>query len=394
VNYYNENDSKAVAWLRELIAQGHIADGIVDERSIEDVSPNDLRGFRQCHFFAGIGGWSLALRLAGVSDDEEIWTGSCPCQPFSNAGEGLAEKDPRHLWPVWYGRLITECQPPIVFGEQVASALGRLWLAGVRLDLEALGYEVGAADLCAAGIGAPHIRQRLWWVADALSHGWHTGHTGESASAHAAHAGFTGADCGMAHAALKQINTSDERGFLTESGGDCATRGMAHASGVSGTEHGVESRGGQGAGPHHTSEHGGIAGRLGHTSGDDERRASLTGLHGQGQSLGRSSGHGDASEGLGHTNGSRCEQYGGPESVRAEQSSVERAGSLGGAWDGFDLIACADGKTRRIESGSFPLADGFPGRVGLLRGYGNAIVPQEAAEFIQAYYEARRSMKS
>jgi len=139
MNYYNENDLKAVAWLRELIAQGHIADGIVDERSIEDVSPNDLRGFKQCHFFAGIGGWSLALRLAGVSDDEEVWTGSCPCQPFSNAGEGLAEKDPRHLWPVWYGRLITECQPPIVFGEQVASALGRLWLSGVRLDLEALG---------------------------------------------------------------------------------------------------------------------------------------------------------------------------------------------------------------------------------------------------------------
>ena len=41
------------------------------------------------------------------------------------------------------------------------------WFSDVRADLEALGYGVGAADLCAAGAGAPHIRQRLWWVADA-----------------------------------------------------------------------------------------------------------------------------------------------------------------------------------------------------------------------------------
>src|SRR5688572_30643871 len=63
-NYYNEHDPYAAAWLRNLIAAGHIAPGDVDERSILDVQPADLAGYVQCHFFAGIGVWSHALRLA------------------------------------------------------------------------------------------------------------------------------------------------------------------------------------------------------------------------------------------------------------------------------------------------------------------------------------------
>src|SRR5690554_4930685 len=153
------------AWLRELIKQNLIPPGDVDERSIEDVTGADLKGYTQCHFFAGIGGWSEALRLAGWPADRPVWTGSCPCQPFSQAGKREGTKDPRHLWPE-FRRLIAERRPSVVFGEQVASKDGRLWLAGVRADLEALGYAVGAADLCAAGVGAPHIRQRLYWVAD------------------------------------------------------------------------------------------------------------------------------------------------------------------------------------------------------------------------------------
>jgi DNA (cytosine-5)-methyltransferase 1 len=164
--WYNEIDTFAAAWLRELIADGLIADGEVDERSILDVRPDDLRGFTQCHFFAGIGGWSRALRLAGWPDDRPVWTGSCPCQPLSVAGQRKGHADSRHLWPAFHD-LIAVCQPATVFGEQVASKLGREWLAGVRADLESSGYACGGADLCAAGVGAPHIRQRLWWVADA-----------------------------------------------------------------------------------------------------------------------------------------------------------------------------------------------------------------------------------
>jgi DNA (cytosine-5)-methyltransferase 1 len=164
INYYNEIDPKAAAWLRELIKDGHIANGIVDERSIKDVQPNDLTDFTQCHFFAGIGGWSYALRLAEWPDDRPVWTGSCPCQPFSAAGKRGGTDDARHLWPEFY-RLIRECRPPVIFGEQVANALG--WLDLVQGDLEAEDYACGAVIIGAHSVGAPHIRQRLYWVADA-----------------------------------------------------------------------------------------------------------------------------------------------------------------------------------------------------------------------------------
>lgn len=162
--YYNEIDPFAAAWLRRLIARGLIAPGDVDTRSITDVRADDLVSYVQCHFFAGIGGWSLALRLAGWPDDRPVWTGSCPCQPFSGAGKGLGTDDARHLWPD-LARLIRERAPGVVFGEQVDGPDGRAWLDGVCSDVEAAGYAIGAASLCAAGAGAPHIRQRLYWVA-------------------------------------------------------------------------------------------------------------------------------------------------------------------------------------------------------------------------------------
>lgn len=169
--YYNEIDPYAAQWLRNLIVAGLIAPGDVDERSIEDVHPYDLRGYRQCHFFAGIGVWSHALRQAGWEDDREVWTGSCPCQPFSTAGEGKGFADERHLWPAWH-HLIEQCRPAVVFGEQVASKDGLAWIDLVSSDMEAQGYAFGGLDLCAAGVGAPHIRQRLYWVADNNNNGF------------------------------------------------------------------------------------------------------------------------------------------------------------------------------------------------------------------------------
>ncbi len=163
--YYNEVDTYAAQWLRNLISEGLIAHGDVDERSIEDVTPSDLAGYTQCHFFAGIGGWSLALRNAGWSDSRGVWTGSCPCQPFSTAGKGNGTSDERHLWPSWF-HLIRVCQPSVVFGEQVEAAINHGWLDLVQTDLEGEGYAFGAFGIPAGGVGAPHIRQRLWFVAD------------------------------------------------------------------------------------------------------------------------------------------------------------------------------------------------------------------------------------
>ena len=161
--YFNEWDPYAAGWLRNLIAAGFLPAGDVDERSIADVQPGDLAGYTQCHFFAGIGGWGLALRLSGWTDDRPVWTGSCPCQPFSVAGSQRGFDDERHLWPQ-FRRLIAERQPSVVFGEQVAGAPD--WLCLVRGDLEAMGYAVGAIPLEAASADTDHFRDRYWFVAD------------------------------------------------------------------------------------------------------------------------------------------------------------------------------------------------------------------------------------
>lgn len=166
--FYNEFDPYAAQWLRNLIDAGHIAPGVVDERSIWDISPNDLHGYTQCHFFAGIGVWSHALRSAGWPDDRPVWTASCPCQPFSSAGKGAGTSDERHAWPavLW---LAQARRPSTIFGEQVSSKDGLGWFDVVQSDLDGEGYTVSGLDTCAAGVGAPHIRQRLYFVAAANS---------------------------------------------------------------------------------------------------------------------------------------------------------------------------------------------------------------------------------
>lgn len=172
--YYNEFDPYAAAWLRNLIAAGEIPAGDVDERSITEVRPDDLRGYAQCHFFAGIGGWPLALRLAGWPSYRPVWTGSCPCQPFSVAsvadGGAKGQGDDRDHWPS-FGGLIRERRPAKVFGEQVANAIGWGWWDRAALELEADGYACAAAILRADAYGAAHERRRLYWCADASGEG-------------------------------------------------------------------------------------------------------------------------------------------------------------------------------------------------------------------------------
>lgn len=164
--YYNEKDPHAAEWIRQLAAAGSIPAGDVDERSIEDVSPGDLRGYTQHHFFAGVGGWALALREAGWPDAAPVWTGSCPCQPYSAAGKGRGDADERNLWPAWFW-LIEQCGPPTIFGEQVAHRRTDPWIDTVSTDLEALEYRIGAVAFPAALVGAPHRRERIYFVADA-----------------------------------------------------------------------------------------------------------------------------------------------------------------------------------------------------------------------------------
>jgi DNA (cytosine-5)-methyltransferase 1 len=292
--YYNENDKFCGQWLRNLIGAGLIAPGEVDERSIVDVKPDDLRGFTQCHFFAGIGGWSYALRLAEWPDHKPVWTGSCPCQSLSSAGQRKGHADERHLWPAFYP-LIAERRPAIIFGEQVESKDGREWFAGVRADLEAARYAVGAADLCAASVSSPQRRQRIYWLAyadDADENSWPSS---RQQSLHDAHNGNP-----------KKLGISEGE---QRNGCGKARSGRREPS-----------------------------------------NASL------------------AFEGLGVPAG-------------------EPMGKCGQPWQQSEAVECDDG-WRRLEPGAQPLVNGLPHRLDLIRGYGNAIVPQLAAQFIIAASEA------
>jgi len=353
MNYYNDNDQKACAWLRELIAAGELPPGDVDERSITEIKADDLAGYDQCHFFAGIGGWALALRWAGLEGVPGIWTGSCPCQPLSCAGKRQGHADERHLWPAFHD-LIAECRPATVFGEQVASKDGREWFAGVRLDLEGLGYACGGADLCAAGVGAPHRRQRLYWVAAGLGAGLE-GHAG---------------------------NERDGR----EPGRDGAEAARhAAACGATGELADAEHDGGRSDEPGREAQGRAADGRacgVGDATGDG--RQVWERVHGElrGQGLGE----GCESVRLGNAAGRGC-GVGGDAPLAGRGGHPERPG-----WSGCVTIQCRDGKARRIpaEPALFPLAHGIPGRVGLLRGAGNAIVPEVAEAFVRAWAETQK----
>jgi DNA (cytosine-5)-methyltransferase 1 len=377
--YYNEIDPFAAAWLRELIKAGLIAPGEVDERSIEDVVPSDLSGFTQCHFFAGIGVWSYALRLAGWPDDRPVWTGSCPCQPFSAAGQGGGFVDERHLWPAFF-HLISVHKPGVVFGEQVASKDGLAWLDLVQTDMEGAGYSCGAVDLCAAGVGAPHIRNRLFFVAD--SSGGGTGSAAgnradEETEAEGVHRGTPGAgspsrDCGASGRVADALPAGRAEG-RSESGGDRSGL-LAHS-----------------ASPRHDGQISGAEGEA-----RDEARLRLSGKEcgdgiladSCGESGRRITGRPQAHEDQDGRKG-RNRLYSQGDNGHSGHGQNLHPGPTNGFWRDADWLCCTDGKWRAVEPGSFPLAHGAPARVGRLRGYGNAINAQAAAEVIRAYMEGR-----
>lgn len=168
MNYYNEIDPIAVMWLKSLIDAELIPNGDVDGRSIAELQPADLMGYTQCHFFAGIGGWALALQLAGWPKERKVWTASCPCQPFSNPGPRNGINDKRHLWPE-FNRLAIARKPYDILGEQVCNLA---WWDIAASDMEASGYTTRAESRVATSVGADHERRRLYWAATSNSNGF------------------------------------------------------------------------------------------------------------------------------------------------------------------------------------------------------------------------------
>lgn len=338
--YYNEFDPFAAAWLRELTKADHIAAGAVDERSIEDAKPNELQWFTQCHFFAGIGVWSYALRAAGWPDNRPVWTVSCPCQPFSASGKKSGFADERHLWPAFYHVLKEYCaehHPPVLIGEQVAGKDALPWIDLVQADLEALGYAFGCVPFPSAGIGAPHIRDRAYWVAYSSSQGLAQR---------------------VSDGRVQRETVVTREGQTPVSSGDLGGLANPYRDGCGQGWEGIPETGSDGV------ERNGTVGRLADDKGSGRGEERQDGSRGaardrtQGESAGSEPGGSDS-----------------------------RSGPTNGFWADADWLFCRDGKWRPVEPGTFPLAHGAPARVGRLRGYGNAINAEAARVWVETVME-------
>ena len=330
--YANEIDPVACAVLRECGLVDH-----VDERSIKDVQSGDVGPFRRAHFFSGAGLWEVAARLAGWPDDRLLWTGSCPCQPLSVAGQRKGHVDERHLWPAFY-RLIAECKPATIVGEQVAGKDGREWFSGVRADLESLGYACGAADLPACSVGAPHKRNRLWWVAILADSAvqrrgeegrLRQGKISESGGGYGVDSGPM-ADADMQREGQSGLGKKDQRptpdwvvrsnSYDPMADAECGTRNWLHER--------VKPR---------------------HLAPDIGERLA---------------------------------------------GEVSRPSPGASFWHDAVWLNCADGKARRTKPGLRLLVDGLVGRIDLWRLAGNSIVPQVAAQVLGALLEIQAEMSA
>lgn len=387
--YYNEIDAYAAQWLRNLIAGGHIAPGDVDERSIQDVHPNDLKPYTQCHFFAGIGVWSLALRRAGWPDDRPVWTGSCPCQPFSSAGQGAGFDDERHLWPDFHW-LIQERRPPVVFGEQVASKDADPWVDLVQTDVETMGYSFGAVPFPSAGFGAPHIRDRLYWVADSGSarpfpstlariyRGEEGARPRDGESERHVTVG------GMADANSQRLDGVNSP-VRAESLGDAqAARCGETLHDTTGSHRRICGLDGKpiGLGDPQSLRQSGRALRA--RSRVSEDGIAKTGISERlADTLVQQ--RPDWQPGLGHEH-DQAGRVEGAAALAGFRGDL-RPGPTNGLWADADWLFCRDGKWRPVEPGTFPLADGATARVGRLRAYGNAINAEAATHFVAAYLD-------
>jgi DNA (cytosine-5)-methyltransferase 1 len=403
MNYYNDNSPFICEWVRNLIKAGLVPQGDVDERSIKEVTPGDLKGYDQCHFFCGILGWPLALQLAGVPSTEPCWTGSVPCQPWSGAGDRKGFADERHLWPAFFD-LIKVCRPQKIYGEQVEAAIKYGWLDLV-FGLEGEGYACGAVVLPACGVGAPHRRDRLYWCG-VLEHAEVAGVRGVL--------GIVPSEAGSESAAgvLPEPRRAGEGSMA-----DADQQLREHDRIGGGGEREIED---DQSGRHaeQLPRAGGSSDGLGHADDSGQRMQHLQRRLGEPSSAGTmadaAGSRREGGAGIPRVSGSDTGSKTGGLDYPNSQPAIDEVcagrqlhGSSGpNFWDDCCWIECGDGKRRPVESISSEMVDGFPDGMGLVRdgdkaiispliqetenltqrlkGYGNSLVPQVAAIFIRS----------
>jgi DNA (cytosine-5)-methyltransferase 1 len=431
MNLYNEIDPYCCDWMQNLISKGAIPNGTVNRRSITELRPGDLVGFNQCHFFCGIAGWPIALRIAGWPEDLPCFSGSCPCQPWSCAGKKKGQKDERDLWPDFF-KIIKESRPQFVFGEQVASSdvvgskleadflaaiqsgnnakanklaeriakkndgqkldeLDQRWITRVCSDLEEIGYSVWFSVLGAHSVSSPHKRQRLYWVAytGVKSSKWGTGRLFEKEDKISGtrisdgNMSFRSAD-GRENFSVADNRQEQRRSWRSDG---IQTDQAERTSGPDELERRSENK------------------FVAYVESDRRRK--------EFEDIGRNS-EGNRPEGkLGRTSIS------GEDFILADNERTRREEARSGHgidagrefvevfYDGNILIQCRDDKIRRIEPGILPVVNGIPkdmgrgepelrrlvkgaraNRKGRLRAYGNAIQIGVAVKFIRAFMDS------
>jgi len=250
-------------------------------------------------------------------------------------------------------------------GEQVAGAAGYGWLDGVRADLAGEGFASRVVDIPACAVDAPHIRQRLYWIAVGDTEGGGWAGAGRSEAHHGAPWGrqYRGSDAGCGLVNSPRLGRGEGRPEHELRSGRPAIAG-ADAQGVTlGDAFGPRLEGQ----PRHGDGGGGRPGATGSVAAADGGGLDVA--------------DGDSVQ-QGAERGFRAGAFSEPSGDRRRNGSF---------WSDAEWLACHDGKARRTKPGLRLLVDGLPGRVGLWRIAGNAVVAPLAAEVIAAFLDTERA---
>jgi DNA (cytosine-5)-methyltransferase 1 len=290
---------------------------------------------------------------------------------------------------------------PVVFGEQVAGPDADPWIDLVCADMERLGYAFGATPFPAASVGAPHIRDRLYWV----------GYTGGAGRAQQ-----RGQPRQRQPARGAGPRTASAAGLLGDTSGEgLPLRERLAVLGARRREEGRAAEQPGGASGSVADAEGGGLGELGSALGSRDVRhadgggdapgglADANGGYAGAEGLQRGWQHGqqpqdggalrlaDAQAGrqqAGLGNGGGASGAWRRRTDPERRGAPDRPGPVNGFWRSADWILCRDGQWRPVEPGAFPLATGAPARVGRLRAYGNGLNAAQAQVFVECVMEA------